>query len=258
MFVRLPTDDYLLYFISEITAALHHAEIPIVPGPSQIQPADIPKTDGKKYLHTVLLLYKKFLHSLLIVLILLFTDNANIGTNISTKSNRRVIHTTNKWTPHCARLRKIYRKSQKQSNYYQRTRRALIFSKTKSFEKLTDKMNPLAKKFIWMQIEQCTKKARGRRFSDEEKLIALSIMKQSPKCYRFLHKIFILPSKYTLNKMIASLNVEAGINTQIFEAIKEEVPTYLFLMISYMYLLMIDLVLKELKYYNLLSGQHMG
>ncbi|XP_050663944.1 uncharacterized protein LOC126964709 [Leptidea sinapis] len=70
-------------------------------------------------------------------------------------------------------------------------------------------------------IKQCTKKASGRRFSDEEKLISMAIMKQSPKCYRFLHKIFILPSKYTLNKMIAELNIEAGINAQIFEAISQ-------------------------------------
>lgn len=74
--------------------------------------------------------------------------------------------------------------------------RALRFSKEKAFEKLTYGMNPLAKKIMWMQISQCTKKAKGRRFTEEEKLIALSIMKQSPKCYRFLHKIFFLLRVY--------------------------------------------------------------
>lgn len=74
-----------------------------------------------------------------------------------------------------------------------------------------------------MQIQQCTRHTKGRRYTDEEKLIALSIMKQSPKCYRFLQRIFILPSKNTLNRMITTLNVEAGVNTQIFEAVKKEV-----------------------------------
>lgn len=132
---------------------------------------------------------------------------------------RRIIFKEKSLTPKCKRLYREFRKSQKQLQFSHRARRAMTFSKEKSFEKL----NPIAKKIMWMQIKQCTKKAKGRRFSNEEKLIALSILKQSPKCYRFLHKIFILPSKYTLNKMIAELNVEAGINQQIFEAVKQEV-----------------------------------
>lgn len=97
-------------------------------------------------------------------------------------------------------------------------------SDEETFEKLTEKMNPVSKKLLWMQINQCTKNVKGRRFSDDEKLIALAILKQSPKCYRFLReKLLILPSKCTLNKMIGRLDVEAGINPQIFEALKQEV-----------------------------------
>ncbi|KAJ8710271.1 hypothetical protein PYW07_009637 [Mythimna separata] len=144
----------------------------------------------------------------------------------SSKRRRRIIHTKQKLSPHCSRLYKEYTKSRRQLNFNLRAKKALKFSKEKSFEKLTEKLNPMAKAFLWMQIKQCTKKARGRRFSDEEKLIAMAIMKQSPKCYRFLQRIFILPSKYTLNKMISKLNIEAGINSQIFEAVKKEVNTW--------------------------------
>ncbi|CAK1601872.1 unnamed protein product, partial [Parnassius mnemosyne] len=142
-----------------------------------------------------------------------------------TRRKQHIIQ-TNKLSPHCAKLYRQYRKSQRQLNFKTRAKQAVKFSKEQSFVKLTEKLNPIAKKFLWMQIKECTKKARGRRFSDEEKLIAMAIMKQSPKCYRFLHRIFILPSKYTINKMIAKLNIEAGINFQIFDAIKTEVNTW--------------------------------
>lgn len=126
-------------------------------------------------------------------------------------------------SPNCAKLYREYVKSRRQLEFSHRARRALKFSEENSFEKLTKNMNPLAKKIMWMQIKQCTKKAQGRRFSTEEKLIALSILKQSPKCYRFLHKIFILPTKHTLNKMVSELDIEAGINIQVFDAVKQEV-----------------------------------
>lgn len=110
------------------------------------------------------------------------------------------------------------------------------FNKTHEFEKMMQNMNPLAKTLMWMQIKQCTKSARGRRFSHEEKLIALSIIKQSPKCYKFLQRIFILPSKHTLNKMISGLKIEAGINPQVFNAVKKEVKTRLILLYFYFFI----------------------
>lgn len=86
-------------------------------------------------------------------------------------------------------------------------------------------MNPAAKKILLMQVNQCAKKSKGRRFTEDEKLIALSVLKQSPKCYKFLRKIFILPSKTTLNKFVSDFNIESGINKQVFDAVKEKVNT---------------------------------
>lgn len=39
--------------------------------------------------------------------------------------------------------------------------------------------------------------------------------------------MFILPSKTTLKTMISHLNIGAGINSQIFELIKEQVTIYI-------------------------------
>ncbi|KAJ2937540.1 hypothetical protein O0L34_g19047 [Tuta absoluta] len=139
---------------------------------------------------------------------------------------KRIITAKKALTPNCRELYREYVKSRKQLEFSQRARRCTKFLKNETYEKLTEKLNPTAKKILLMQIKQSTKKAKGRRFTDEEKLIAVSIMKQSPKCYNFLQKIFILPSKSTLNKMISELNVEAGINEQIFKAVTQEVSTW--------------------------------
>ncbi|KAG6461627.1 hypothetical protein O3G_MSEX012752 [Manduca sexta] len=141
-------------------------------------------------------------------------------------SRKRLLKKVADLTPTCRMIYNEYKKAKQQTDFYRRAKKALRFNKEKSFEKLTENMNPYAKKIMKMQINLCTKNKKGRRFTAEEKLIALSIMKQSPKCYRFLHKIFILPSKSTLNKMVSKLNITTGICPQVFELMKKEVSTW--------------------------------
>ncbi|XP_063624802.1 uncharacterized protein LOC134796548 [Cydia splendana] len=142
------------------------------------------------------------------------------------KQRKRLIGKLMNLTPTGRMIYDEYKKSKRQADFYHRAKRALKFNKEKSFQELTKDMNPYAKTILKMQINLCNKNKKGRRFSLEEKLIALSIMKQSPKCYRFLHKIFILPSRSTLNKMVAGLKIESGICPQVFEVIRREVCIY--------------------------------
>ncbi|KAI4462935.1 thap domain [Holotrichia oblita] len=64
----------------------------------------------------------------------------------------------------------------------------------KSEEFMHTVVNDVAAKFIMSQIKLQKMKPRGRRFTLDDKLLALSIMKQSPKGYRFLQKVFALPA----------------------------------------------------------------
>lgn len=136
---------------------------------------------------------------------------------------KKLIRDVESLTPRCRHLYKEYKKARTQKNYRARAKRALSFSKEKSLEELVKNMNPITKKIILMQIKLCTKNKKSWRFTREEKLIALSIYKQGPKSYKFLQKIFILPSKTTLKKMISQINIGPGINPQIFELIKNQV-----------------------------------
>ncbi|XP_041975781.1 uncharacterized protein LOC121730708 [Aricia agestis] len=136
---------------------------------------------------------------------------------------KRIIRSINKLTPTCKIIYKEYTKAKNQADFYRRAKRAQKLNEGNAFQKMIDGMNPYGKKIIEMQLNLCTKKKKGRRFTLQEKLVALAIMKQSPKCYKFLHKIFILPSSSTLNKMVSRLKIEAGINPGFFGLIKKEV-----------------------------------
>ncbi|XP_041987562.1 uncharacterized protein LOC121739264 [Aricia agestis] len=142
------------------------------------------------------------------------------------KVSRKPYINKKKLNPVSLKLLAEYKKAKRKLNFLTYAKKAMKVSKMGLFEKLTAGVHPLTKKIIWMQISQATKETKGRRFSDDEKLIALAIMKQGPKTYKFLRRIFILPSVRTINKMIQKLKVDSGINTAIFDAIKSEVQNW--------------------------------
>lgn len=67
------------------------------------------------------------------------------------------------------------------------------------------------------------KKPRGRRFSNKQKILALSIFKQGPKVYKILQKMFVLPSKRSLQNLLSAITFKPGINKHIFNNLKESV-----------------------------------
>lgn len=69
--------------------------------------------------------------------------------------------------------------------------------KTKAFEIMCQHMTPSTKTFSQMQVSQSGKKKQGRHFTIDEKVLALSIYKPSPKAYRLLSKLCFLPSRRT-------------------------------------------------------------
>lgn len=131
------------------------------------------------------------------------------------KPVRRAVPKVEALTPKCRKIYNVYKKTRKLLHFTCRAKKALQFSKAQEFEKKISKMNPLVKKLFCMQLNLCTKKEQARRFTTDEKLIALTILKQGPKSYRFLKKIFILPSETTLRKLISGFQVDSGINEKI-------------------------------------------
>lgn len=96
-------------------------------------------------------------------------------------------------------------------------------SKTKAFNMLTTKLSDNATRFFNMQITQSGKKLKGRRFSLDEKILALSLYKPSPKSYRILRKMCVLPSRRCLQSLLQAVRLNPGYNDRIFQHLKKRI-----------------------------------
>ena len=80
--------------------------------------------------------------------------------------------------------------------------------------------------FIKSQIKiNATKSKKGYRWSLRDKMFALSIFYHSRKVYALLRKLFIMPSKTTLLKMLQKTNIYPGFSTNVFDALQRKVST---------------------------------
>lgn len=63
---------------------------------------------------------------------------------------------------------------------------------------LEGKLRPSTLSLLQCQVRNIGKKAKGCRFTDDDKILALQMLKTSPKGYRFLQTVLNLPSRKTL------------------------------------------------------------
>jgi len=56
---------------------------------------------------------------------------------------------------------------------------------------------------------------KGRRWNFEDKMLALSLLKRSPKSYSFLRLLLPLPSRRTLQSVLSTVHFAAGINAHV-------------------------------------------
>ncbi|XP_047027534.1 uncharacterized protein LOC124641571 isoform X2 [Helicoverpa zea] len=94
---------------------------------------------------------------------------------------------------------------------------------TKAFEVLTRNMSKATKTFLNMQVTQLGKKLKGRRFTFDQKVLALSLFKASPKAYRYLSELFILPKRKTIQGVLQNLTLQPGINPVMMKQLKKRV-----------------------------------
>lgn len=83
-----------------------------------------------------------------------------------------------------------------------------------------------ARAFVLMQLKNANIPKMSRRYTQDEKMMSLCIMKQSPKAYRLLETMFNLPSKRTLNRLSENVQFEPGVNLHIFEYLKESIKNW--------------------------------
>ena len=68
-------------------------------------------------------------------------------------------------------------------------------------------------------------KPKGRRWSLEDKLLAISLLKRSPKCYTFLRSLLPLPSRRSLQTILNTVHFRTGINAHVFNTLRWTLQT---------------------------------
>lgn len=115
---------------------------------------------------------------------------------------------------------------------YQSTRIKFLTQKIKILENinnsnllnhLSSKLPPEQFQLVRLLLRNAGKACQGRRFSFEDKTMALAIYKQGPKCYRHLRSMFGFPSKQTLNKHSAKIRFQEGVSPKLMQLIKDSV-----------------------------------
>ncbi|XP_050559419.1 uncharacterized protein LOC126912240 isoform X6 [Spodoptera frugiperda] len=121
-------------------------------------------------------------------------------------------------------INKLKMKLEKMALKYKNQKRQIQAAKKMSmntaFLSAIEKLPESIKTFTKLQLKSQIK-PRGRRFTNEEKVMALTILKQSPKAYELLKKMFVLPSKRCLQGLLHSFRMEPGINKEILEDLKK-------------------------------------
>jgi hypothetical protein len=88
-------------------------------------------------------------------------------------------------------------------------------------ELLEKRVNKTTFRFLISQIQMQQKEPKGRRYSIDDKVFALSILKQSPKSYKLLRKVFALPSRMTLLNLLSKIPFGCGLNKAIMDSLQE-------------------------------------
>jgi hypothetical protein len=88
------------------------------------------------------------------------------------------------------------------------------------FSKLMEYVNDTTYTFIMSQIKNQNLQPRARRFTIDEKILSLSLLKASGKGYGLLSTIFSLPSRRTLTNLLKKIQFRPGINELIVRSLK--------------------------------------
>lgn len=76
------------------------------------------------------------------------------------------------------------------------------------------------KNFIDSQLRNVDRTSAGKRWTEEDKIFALSVFKRSPRAYKYLSAFFQLPSTRTLKTLLSKVPFDTGINKLLLQQLK--------------------------------------
>jgi hypothetical protein len=87
-------------------------------------------------------------------------------------------------------------------------------------EDISTSLNAGGNRLLKGIFRNCKRRPKGRRWTFEEKMLALTLLKCSPKSYSFLRLQLPLPSTRTLQSVLNTVHYPAGINSRVFDALQ--------------------------------------
>ena len=75
--------------------------------------------------------------------------------------------------------------------------------------------------FVTHQLRMSNRHTNGRRYTNEIRLLAINLHNASPKAYKYLAKIFTLPSKISLIRWLNNLKCSPGFHAESFSGFAE-------------------------------------
>lgn len=107
----------------------------------------------------------------------------------------------------------------------QRLKNAEQFNNEK-LQKLLHYVNKATFRFILCQIRNQKYLPRGRLFTIEEKVMAVTLLKASGRGYRLLSTMFALPSKKSCLNFLNKCSLLPGLNEKMFDVLKGSVEKW--------------------------------
>ena len=92
-------------------------------------------------------------------------------------------------------------------------------------QSLSSALNMDSLRFLASIVRNSNHEPKGRRWSYKEKVLAVSILKCSPRSYTFLWSLFPVTSRRTLQSLLNTVQFGTGINAHVFSVLNSNVQT---------------------------------
>lgn len=134
-------------------------------------------------------------------------------------------------TPTKRRMYKIHRRTinklskVKKSLYNQKDtiKKLKKLNKDNVFQCMENQLNTVTQNFIDSQLRNIDRASTGKKWTDEDKVFALSIYKRSPRTYKYISNFFQLPSPRTLETVLSKVPFNTGMNKQLLQQLKNKI-----------------------------------
>ena len=105
--------------------------------------------------------------------------------------------------------------------YANKLRKIAENSSSHEFCEHINKLTTLQRHFVQMILRNSERHENARQYSEDEKLVCLSIFKRSAATYRYMCSFLPLPTPNTVKKLLQNIRLDTGVSTTMKKCLKE-------------------------------------